>query len=376
MAKAWVYPETHKGGSRGWKVQYRKPDGKMTTQHFNRKKQADAFRSSIETDLLKGDYRDPRLAEHTLTWFLDEVWEPSLGDNPNTRHDYLSMRRTWIDRLGALKLNACTPSRCENVLKAMETIGRSPKRVKKVQTLMHMMFDLAERDGYIAANPMRRVRRRHAQGLGEAEFRVPTTEEVDEIADAIQRPSDRVLVLLLGYCGLRWGEAAGLLRGRVDPLRRRLTITETLSEVNGRLHERRPTKGRRSRVVVLPDFLVTELACLLEDVRQAPNAYVFTTASGGPMRNSNFRRRTWLPALEAAGIEPFRLHDLRHHAASRLLAEGVPLPAVAKVLGHSSPAVTARVYSHAFEDDLEDAAAVMDRARRRGENRSSGAVGA
>ncbi len=45
----------------------------------------------------------------------------------------------------------------------------------------------------------------------------------------------------------------------------------------------------------------------------------------------------------------YRMHDLRHTAASHLRADGVPLPEVSQILGHASPAITARVYAHAVK---------------------------
>ena len=50
--------------------------------------------------------------------------------------------------------------------------------------------------------------------------------------------------------------------------------------------------------------------------------------------------------VRQAGLRPIRLHDLRHGAASPMLAGGIPLAVVSKQLGHSSVAITGDVYSH------------------------------
>jgi integrase len=65
----------------------------------------------------------------------------------------------------------------------------------------------------------------------------------------------RGLVLTLAFCGLRRGEAAGLKVGRLDLLRRRLTVAETLSEVGGHLVWGAP-KSHAARSVPIPRFLV------------------------------------------------------------------------------------------------------------------------
>lgn len=64
--------------------------------------------------------------------------------------------------------------------------------------------------------------------------------------------------------------------------------------------------------------------------------------------------RKWRKALEDAGIEDFRFHDLRHTAATRVLRASRNMKAVQKLLGHATIATTAR-YAHALEDDVRQA---------------------
>ena len=56
-----------------------------------------------------------------------------------------------------------------------------------------------------------------------------------------------------------------------------------------------------------------------------------------------------------AGIEDVRLHDLRHSVASQAVLKGVPLPVVARLLGHSQVSMTLR-YAHVAEKEVEAAA--------------------
>jgi hypothetical protein len=63
-------------------------------------------------------------------------------------------------------------------------------------------------------------------------------------------------------------------------------------------------------------------------------------------------------AARAAKIpwaDKLRPHDLRHSCATMLLKNGVPVPTVAHVLGHSSPRITMDVYAHCLQDDLLNA---------------------
>lgn len=64
---------------------------------------------------------------------------------------------------------------------------------------------------------------------------------------------------------------------------------------------------------------------------------------------------------DAAGVdERVHFHSLRHLYASRLLAAGVPLPTVSRLLGHSNPAVTARIYAHHLPGQEDALRGVLD----------------
>ncbi len=109
-------------------------------------------------------------------------------------------------------------------------------------------------------------------------------------------------------------------------------------------------------------FLADELAAHIgRYVEDDPDALVFTSTEGNPIRNSNFRRRVWTPALEAAGVDKLTMHQMRHTAASIMAAEGWPLQAVKEQLGHSSILVTADTYSHLFDESRDELAARLDR---------------
>ena len=56
-----------------------------------------------------------------------------------------------------------------------------------------------------------------------------------------------------------------------------------------------------------------------------------------------------------------RFHNLRHSAASLLLAEGVPVKVVSEMLGHSDVATTLRIYAHVLEGAQEQATSIMEK---------------
>ena len=91
---------------------------------------------------------------------------------------------------------------------------------------------------------------------------------------------------------------------------------------------------------------------------------MFSSSHGGPLRKS-FGRRTFKPAVAAAGLAPFRIHDLRHTAASLMIAEGAHELEIMKRLGHSSIQVTYDRYGHLMPDRDEALSARLDALARR-----------
>ncbi len=88
---------------------------------------------------------------------------------------------------------------------------------------------------------------------------------------------------------------------------------------------------------------------------------VFATPFGGIIDKDNLSKRFFLRLLEKAGIgKKIRFHDLRHTAASLLLAEGVPIKTVQSVLGHSTASMTLDRYGHAIPGAGKEAARKMD----------------
>jgi len=74
--------------------------------------------------------------------------------------------------------------------------------------------------------------------------------------------------------------------------------------------------------------------------------YVFTTRTGTPHHAPHIGLRALKPALERAGLQPVRWHDLRHTFASLLIAGGANITFVSRQLGHTS---RLGVYAHLLD---------------------------
>ncbi len=162
-------------------------------------------------------------------------------------------------------------------------------------------------------------------------------------------------MLTAAYTGLRLGELAGLGKQHIDFFRGQLRVERTLTETAGELQFSDPKTRASLRTVRLPAFLLESLS---EHLITYPGEgdLVFTTPRGGPLRQTNFRRRVWKPAIARSVGEPCRIHDLRHTHAALLIAQGEHPKVIQSRLGHASISTTLDTYGHLF-DGLDEAAA-------------------
>lgn len=166
--------------------------------------------------------------------------------------------------------------------------------------------------------------------------------EEAKLRAALPRHLVPVMEVLL-RTGARLGEIAKLRKEDVDLVERRITI--------------RGTKSGRDRVLYLGDGVLEILRDAI-DRSPADCDVVFPTPAGEryPVKSLS---RAFSRAIKAAGLRDLHAHDLRHTAATRL-ARVAPLHVVQRQLGHADVSTTVRRYAHVQDDQLRDAAKVLD----------------
>lgn len=163
----------------------------------------------------------------------------------------------------------------------------------------------------------------------------------------------RGAVLTAVLTGVRPGELWELRASDVDVRRRRVRVERAVSDRTGRMLVG-ATKTGRGREVPLSEGLLEVVSPPVER-----GGLLFTTPAGAQVRESNFTRRVWAPAVQEAGLGELDFYDLRHTAASWAIRSGASVLAVSRMLGHATPAVTLGVYAGLFDDELDDVAGRM-----------------
>lgn len=332
---------------------YRDPDGRKLSKSFDKKADAKKWIAGADSDQARGQWIDPRggamlFGDWAALWFTARTVRPTTAASDLGRYD-----NHLKPAFGALALKDLSPLRIRAFVAALST-RRAPATVRHVHALLSTMLSDAVTEGLLLTNPCRASKLPQAPRF-EGVFLSPAQLEV--LVEAVD-PAYRCLVLTAAGTGMRWGELTGLRRDRLDLLRRRLRIDQTLVDINGQLSIGQPKTRGSARTLSLPEPVVQALAAHL--VGHA-SELVFTSPDGQPLRRGNFYHRVWVPAVRAAGLSPApRFHDLRHSHVALLIAAGVPIKAIQERLGHASIVMTMDRYGHLLESVDEELLLALD----------------
>jgi integrase len=330
-----------------WQVRYRDPNGRGRARNFARKTDATRFAHAVETDKVRGDWLDPRLAKVTFGEWAEEWLAQAANLKPKTRHDYeRTLRNHVLPVFGETPVGAIDRMDMRRFAAALMERGIGASTLHAAVKVARLVLGVAVDGGAIKANPAMQLR---LPRPSKTEMHFLTPEQVESLARGITQ-AYATLVRFAAYTGLRAGEIGALRVGRLDLLRGWVEVAESMAEVNGKLIFG-ATKTYANRHVPLPPFLRDELAAYLAGRPHDPGALVFTAPQGGALRHNLFYRRHYKPAAAAVGLPAdLRFHDLRHSYAAFCIASTADPYAVMRRMGHSSITVTYNTYGHLFPE--------------------------
>lgn len=272
---------------------------------------------------------------------MDTIVLPKWGDVPLKRIDYESYS-TW---LGMLATEGSQSGK-----------GLSASRITQAHQLVGAVLKYAQKTGKVAKNVALEFKRgEDIPEQPERERRYLTHPELLRLAAATGR--FETLTLVLGYCGLRFGEAVALRRRHVGD--KELTVAASATHVTGKGIVESTTKTKRARHVPVPPGRVWDR--LKADLPDEPNALVFPRQRGGLLPIEEYRR-AFDKACAEVGIEGLTPHGLRHTTASLAISEGANVKVVQRMLGHATAAMTLDLYGHLLDDDLAVVANALGKA--------------
>ena len=270
--------------------------------------------------------------------FVMQDWLPARRDrySPGWGKQVDRMaQRQLLPAFGALRLDRIGRPHVERWFDAISR--KAPGAANKTLALLRQIMGAAKAAGHVGTDPVAGIK----PNPGKKMARFLSAEEIARLHRTLdqlveerlsRRPqADIIRLLLLTGCRkseiltLRWSEVDGdmlrLAEAKTGPR------TVWLSKVAQAVIARQP---------------------------RTANAFVFPSPRD-PAKPQSCHLGLWRRVRQEAGIEDVRLHDLRHTVASQAVANGIPLPTVARMLGHSQPTMTLR-YAHVGDREVEDAA--------------------
>ncbi len=271
--------------------------------------------------------------------FVAGSWKAACYDRckPSTQQSLRShLKRQLLPIFGHRRLNRITHVA---VVRWFEKYSMTaPGNANHALDALRQILNHARVCGYIENNPARNIRRNPGAKLN----RFLSREEIrqlhrvldDYVQGSVSEAQQADVIRLLLLTGCRKSEIMRLRREEVKCDRLELADSKT---------------GART---VLLNIQAREI--IARRVAQGDGPWVSPSVRGSS-RPQHDGLPLWYAVRRKAEIEDVRLHDLRHTVASQAVLNGVPLPVVARLLGHSNIAMTMR-YAHVGDAEIEVAA--------------------
>lgn len=349
-----IDPKTGEARTRTlFKVRYRVGLKQYAKRGFTTRTAARAYEADEMAKVKSGRWTDPSAAKlHVETVYLD--WIAAKQVSNRTKADYQELWQSCIaPTWRTTRLQDVTPA---SVTRWIKELSRkySPSRVRKAASVFSQIMDWAVADQRLLLNPLNR-----AQALTKGSLLPKADPKVekrflshDEVELLVEHAGDnKLMLLLMAYTGLRFGEVTALQAQDVDLLRSRLHVRRAWSDVRGHL-ELVPPKSGKARQVPLPNLLHDPLMELLGTL-QGTDSLLFTASKGGPVRYRHWRIRHFNKAVREAGLTGLTPHGLRHTYAALSVQAGANPKVLQQAMGHSDIRLTLDTYGGLFGDDLD-----------------------
>jgi integrase len=350
-----------KGRGKRWIVRYRDPQGKQRARSFARKTDADRFDLANQVAIVETTWVDPHSGKQTFDTFAATWLEANKPHwKPTTQRSRKQIVKHRISpHIGITPMSRISHAQVQAMVN--DWMGRYADatvnlNLQTFRTIMAAAMDhqVIGRDPSVKVKGPKQRRRRDAHLSHE------------DVATILTTTRDHVqpFMATLAWCGLRLGEALGLDVADVDFMTGTMSITKQLTTEHAASQiDPLPKTEAGVREVPVPQQLLQMLSGMLADRRgpdgAPPSGPLWMSPHGGRLQrttvDSEIRR-----VRQRTGIT-FSAHWLRHFYGAALLSAGVPIPQVAKQMGHASPQVTLKVYAYALQGDAHlGRAAVAD----------------
>ncbi len=227
--------------------------------------------------------------------------------------------------------------------------------LKTVNNQLSAVMNYAVAHYRLSSNPCRAA---GSMGKSKAdEMNIWTQAQYEQFSGAVQKSAMKLAFDMLFYTGMRCGELLALTPADILPSKR-VDINKNYAKVRGEELFLEPKTPKAKRCISLPDFLyddIHEYISKLYGIKKSDRIFHLTKSALG---------KELKQASKRAGLQPIRVHDLRHSHASMLIELGFTPLEIADRLGHESVKTTLDTYSHLYPDKDQKLAERLNQFRR------------
>jgi integrase len=300
----------------------------------------------------------------TVNELLCRAWPNYLAKQRvkgSTRSSWNSIVKKWISPyFGERILEEIDPEDVGSFINYLDSQGLSSKYQVNIYSVLRLVFDVAQLNGYMTANPVQP--KIHRPAVGRQKKHTWSIDQAKSLLSAVN-PAFRAPLVVLALTGIRAGELLALRWSNIDFLRKRIAITDSLWR--GQLVETKTVASNRE--IGMSDQLIQVLlAHRCGSSFRGPNDFVFCQADGKPIDPDYLRRYGIYPALKAAGIPYVKrfsgCHAFRHLVGSIIHKETGSLKMAQEQLGHSNVGTTGDIYVHTDDEQVDRSARILGNA--------------
>jgi len=349
-------------GDVSYRVRYRGADGKERSKSFKRKIDAERWASTQMASIAKGEWIDPQESRVTFGEWVPQ-WELTLHHlRPRTRQLNVGVAHNYlVQRFGTRPLDSITRADVQAMLGEELAAGElSNSAVRRHVMVLSQILQSAVEDGRLGRNVAQSIRLPPEESRSMRRLNETEPQQLIAATRSFYRP----MVMTASFLGLRWGEITGLGVEHLDFDAATVRIERQMQDINGKMRLTQPKGKAGYRTISAPDSLMEVLAQHVKRRQVRESRLVFPGETGRPLRSGAFRR-VWLRIVEAADLQGFVFHELRHTAVALAIAQGAHPMAIKERLGHASITTTLDRYGGLFPSLDRDIANGLDATVRR-----------
>ena len=293
---------------------------------------------------------------HYSEVFINEL---SLSRSMNTILSYKQVLSRAANVWGELPISDISKAMVKSYINNLNMVYRH-KTVCLHFDLLRNLFRTAVEDDLIEASPMQNLTKpkRCKDDNTDDTLKAYSEEQIKYILKCFDKEKleFKAIIYFLTDTGCRRGEICGLTWDSIDLITGEVIIRYNAQYFPGEgVRILSPKSGRKRRILlnnaalrVMREWDLAQTKwCMMKGIQKCK--FCFNDSKGGILSPATLTSmfRIW---GKKHGIANFRPHRLRHSMATISIANGADVISVSKKLGHSSPAITLSVYSHANEE--------------------------